>query len=128
MQFNSSFTSQSKPLTRQFRILNCNCIVNKCWKLLLVRNTHWCERALQVHARAGLYAHAPFWLTFMRACATLAQIQARLRHVTCEPIRAPHTVAQYWLTLVRRVRHISAHALCAQPRAYLPHVLTRGCA
>ncbi|MFS7904376.1 hypothetical protein Hanom_Chr01g00035281 [Helianthus anomalus] len=95
------------------------------------RKTHWCARAHQVHARryACSCTHAPFWITFMRAYATLAQIHARMRvhHVTYEPIRARHTVAPYWLTLVRRASHISAHAPCAQPRTYLPRVLARGC-
>ncbi|MFS7987636.1 hypothetical protein Hanom_Chr11g01025241 [Helianthus anomalus] len=50
----------------------------------------------------------------MRTCTTLAQFHACVRHVTREPIRARHTVAPYWLTLVRRARHIS---LCASAQA-----------
>ncbi|MFS7916734.1 hypothetical protein Hanom_Chr03g00180801 [Helianthus anomalus] len=54
----------------------------------------------------------------MRGAASwLKSVHARVRHVTCEPIRARHTVAPYWLTLVRRARHRRTHAPCVQPRA-----------
>ncbi|MFS8027002.1 hypothetical protein Hanom_Chr16g01493311 [Helianthus anomalus] len=54
---------------------------------------------------------APFWLPFMRACVILPHFHAlaslhthaRVCHVTSEPIRSRHTVAPYWLALVRRV-------------------------
>ncbi|MFS7975592.1 hypothetical protein Hanom_Chr10g00882351 [Helianthus anomalus] len=36
--------------------------------------------------------------------------RAHVRHVTIEPIRSHHTIVRYWLTLVRRTRHISVHA------------------
>ena len=63
---------------------------------------HWpCAHAPRHHAR----------------CILLDQVHALVRHVTCEPIRARHTVASYWLTLVRRARHSRTHAPCAQPRA-----------
>ncbi|KAJ0453681.1 hypothetical protein HanIR_Chr15g0731931 [Helianthus annuus] len=57
------------------------------------------------------------------ACVLLAQVYARVRHITCEPIRARHTVAPYWLTLVRRARHSRTHAPCARLRA----MCTRAC-
>ncbi|MFS7943430.1 hypothetical protein Hanom_Chr06g00500211 [Helianthus anomalus] len=44
---------------------------------------------------------------------------------TSEPIRARHTSAPYWLTLVRRARHISAHAPCAQ--THLSLLQARAC-
>ncbi|KAJ0546015.1 hypothetical protein HanIR_Chr08g0356181 [Helianthus annuus] len=62
----------------------------------------------------------------MHECATLTQFHARVRHATCEPIRARHTVVPYWLTLVRCACHIRAHAPCAQPRGFMPRVLARG--
>ncbi|MFS7940839.1 hypothetical protein Hanom_Chr05g00469021 [Helianthus anomalus] len=65
----------------------------------------------------------------LRECAILAHCHARVRHtgsvpcahacvrhVTCKPLRARHTVAPFWLTLVRRARHLSAHAPCASAR------------
>ncbi|MFS8009520.1 hypothetical protein Hanom_Chr14g01285731 [Helianthus anomalus] len=71
--------------------------------------------------RAGAQVRTPMrgassWLTSMRACATLVQVHARVRHVTCEPLRARHTVALYWLTLVRRAR-TTGPMHHAQPRA-----------
>ncbi|MFS7985462.1 hypothetical protein Hanom_Chr11g00998651 [Helianthus anomalus] len=61
----------------------------------------------------------------MRMCATLAQSHARLRHITCEPIRTRHTVAPYWLTLVRRARHFSAQAPCASARHHATYTRTQ---
>ncbi|KAJ0837531.1 hypothetical protein HanRHA438_Chr16g0779191 [Helianthus annuus] len=74
-----------------------------------------CATLLRAPMRGGgILAHCPcavaaYWLTAMRRCG--------VRHVTCESIRARHTVAPYWLTLVRRARHSRTHAPCAQPRA-----------
>ncbi|MFS7941357.1 hypothetical protein Hanom_Chr05g00475271 [Helianthus anomalus] len=79
-------------------------------------------RARHTGARASLRAPvctlmrtASIWLTTMRACATVTQVYARIRHVTCEPIRARHTVVSFWLTPVRHARH-NTHAPCATAR------------
>ena len=77
------------------------------------RKPHRCARAQVRTPMRG----ASSWLTAMRACAILTQVHARVRHVTCEPLRARHTVAPYWLTLVRHARHSRTHAPCSQPRA-----------
>ncbi|KAF5767507.1 hypothetical protein HanXRQr2_Chr14g0625081 [Helianthus annuus] len=54
----------------------------------------------------------------VRRCSSSPSMQrCGVRHVTCESIRARHTVAPYWLTLVRRTRHSRTHAPCSQPRA-----------
>ncbi|KAJ0914054.1 hypothetical protein HanPSC8_Chr06g0234271 [Helianthus annuus] len=55
------------------------------------------------------------------ACGGAAQVRpcggAACATSPCESIHARHTVAPYWLTLVRRARHSRTHAPCAQPRA-----------
>ncbi|KAJ0958308.1 hypothetical protein HanPSC8_Chr01g0037481 [Helianthus annuus] len=54
----------------------------------------------------------------VRRCSSSPSMRrCGVRHVTCESIRARHTVAPYWLTLVRRTRHSRTHAPCSQPRA-----------
>ncbi|MFS7974368.1 hypothetical protein Hanom_Chr09g00867871 [Helianthus anomalus] len=60
--------------------------------------------------RTASLRRAASWLKSVRRCG-----------VTCESIRARHTVAPYWLTLVRRARHSRTHAPCAQPRASCAH-------
>ncbi|MFS7915464.1 hypothetical protein Hanom_Chr02g00165631 [Helianthus anomalus] len=83
----------------------CNCTGINCSRKLLR------ARARHTDARAGLHPHA--W------CVHLAHRHDRVRHthsgpcaparvchVTCEPLRARHTVAPFWLTVVRRARHI----------------------
>uniref|UniRef100_A0A251TJ75 Uncharacterized protein n=1 Tax=Helianthus annuus TaxID=4232 RepID=A0A251TJ75_HELAN len=52
-----------------------------------------------------------------RAAVQLKSVHAACATSPCESIRARHTVAPYWLTLVRRTRHSRTHAPCSEPRA-----------
>ncbi|KAJ0846255.1 hypothetical protein HanRHA438_Chr15g0722791 [Helianthus annuus] len=75
-----------------------------------------CGLLAHCHAACGLLAHC----RVVRGAAQVRPCAVRrcgVRHVTCESIRARHTVAPYWLTLVPRTRHSRTHAPCAQPRA-----------
>ncbi|MFS7897668.1 hypothetical protein Hanom_Chr00s010527g01746091 [Helianthus anomalus] len=65
--------------------------------------------------------HTPLGPCALARCVHLAQVHTRVRHVTCEPIRARHTVAPYWLTRVRRARHSRTHAPFAQPHVSHAH-------
>ncbi|KAJ0709161.1 hypothetical protein HanLR1_Chr09g0337211 [Helianthus annuus] len=61
---------------------------------------------------------AASWLTAVRrAVVRLKSVHAACATSPCESIRARHTVAPYWLTLVRRTRHSRTHAPCSEPRA-----------
>ncbi|KAF5823199.1 hypothetical protein HanXRQr2_Chr01g0035761 [Helianthus annuus] len=56
-------------------------------------------------------------LSMRRAAVQLKSVHAACATSPCESIRARHTVAPYWLTLVRRTRHSRTHAPCSEPRA-----------
>ncbi|KAF5793916.1 hypothetical protein HanXRQr2_Chr08g0322271 [Helianthus annuus] len=73
---------------------------------------------LLAHCRAPCGGAAQVRPCGVRRCSSSPSMRrCGVRHVTCESIRARHTVAPYWLTLVRRTRHSRTHAPCSQPRA-----------
>ncbi|MFS8004857.1 hypothetical protein Hanom_Chr13g01230681 [Helianthus anomalus] len=74
-----------------------------------------CAHAPRHHVRCVLLAQVRArCATSLCAVRPLGSSPCAVRHVTCEPIRARHTVASYWLTLVRRARHSRTQAPCAQ--------------